>query len=117
VVDVRSDTSGGVCELRSATEDDFGLREGTGDHDQCGPSRVGATADRRSLSKITGTGHALPYPRQEVMLGATTSPSVGFAPCFARRQRARRSSIAACMKSAAVGLLRRIEDGPSADLD
>jgi hypothetical protein len=44
VIDVPPDTSAWVAELRAAAEDDLGPRDSSGDHDQGGPSSVGATA-------------------------------------------------------------------------
>jgi hypothetical protein len=56
VVDVPSDTSGGVAQLRAASEDHLWPRESTGDHDEGGPSGVGTAADCRTPSFITGPG-------------------------------------------------------------
>jgi hypothetical protein len=46
LVGVPSDTSCRVAELGTATEQDIGPRDSSCDHDQCGPSGVGATAER-----------------------------------------------------------------------
>jgi len=47
LVDVPPDTSCRVAELRTTTEQDIGPRDFSRDHDQRGPSGVGATAERR----------------------------------------------------------------------
>jgi hypothetical protein len=56
VVDVPSDTSGGVAELRTAAEDDLLPRDSPGDDDQRSPSGVGTTAECRGPPAITGAG-------------------------------------------------------------
>jgi hypothetical protein len=61
LIDVPSDISGGVTELRASTEQDLGPGEPAGDHDQCGPARVGTTADCRGPSTITRGGVGLAH--------------------------------------------------------
>ena len=56
VVDGSPDTSAGVAELRAAADDDLGLRDSTGYHDQRGPSGVGATPECRGPPAVTGAG-------------------------------------------------------------
>jgi hypothetical protein len=46
LVDVPPDPSCRVAELRTATEQNIGPRDSSCDHDQRGPSGVGATAER-----------------------------------------------------------------------